>query len=188
MNNDDFGSLHLDASKINHDEIKSDDLLTHEEDLRWMALAITQANKAKDLNEVPVGAIIVADGQLIAKGWNQPISSHDATAHAEVMAIRKAGLHLQNYRIPNTTLYVTIEPCAMCLGAIIHARIARVVYGALEPKAGMLDSNSGLLSNACFNHHVEWVGGVRAQQCSQLISSFFKRRREQKRNPSKKRD
>ena len=155
----------------------------------WMSHAIELAKRAAALGEVPVGAVIVKDGNIVSEAWNQPISGHDATAHAEVRAIRLAGEKLQNYRIPHTTLYITIEPCAMCLGAIVHARIARVVFGAPEPKAGMLLSNRALLDSGCFNHDVSWQGGVLADACRHVMSGFFKQRRaEKKKNKEQKKE
>ena len=152
----------------------------------WMSHAIELAKRAAALGEVPVGAVIVKDNNMVSEAWNQPISGHDATAHAEVRAIRLAGEKLQNYRIPNTTLYITIEPCAMCLGAIVHARITRVVFGAPEPKAGMLFSNRALVDSGCFNHDFSWQGGVLADACSSVMSDFFKQRRAEKKKEKEK--
>lgn len=156
------------------------------DDSYWMSHAIELAKRAAALGEVPVGAVIVKDGDIVSEAWNQPILGHDATAHAEVRAIRLAGEKLQNYRIPNTTLYITIEPCAMCLGAIVHARIARVVFGAPESKAGMLFSNRALIDSGCFNHDFSWQGGVLADACSQVMSDFFKQRRIAKKKEKEK--
>ena len=155
------------------------------DDHYWMSRAIELAKYASKLGEVPVGAIIVKDNELVSQAWNQPISGHDATAHAEILAIRSAGEKLQNYRIPDTTLYITLEPCAMCLGAIVHARIARVVFGAQETKAGMLLSNKALIESGCFNHDFNWLGGVSAGLCSEVISDFFKKRRKEKKKEKK---
>ena len=152
----------------------------------WMLHAIELAKRAAAQGEVPVGAVIIKDGNIVSEAWNQPISGHDATAHAEVRAIRQAGEKLQNYRLPNTTLYITIEPCAMCLGAIVHARISRVVFGAPEPKAGMLLSNKALIDSGCFNHDFSWQGGVLADTCSHVMSDFFKQRRAAKKKEKEK--
>lgn len=145
-----------------------------------MRRALALAEKAEALDEVPVGALIVKDNQVVGEGWNQPISGKDPTAHAEVIALRDAASRLDNYRLPGCTLYVTIEPCTMCAGAIIHSRIARVVFGALEPKAGVILSNAQLFDSDHLNHRVEYEGEVCADECSAQISAFFKRRREQK--------
>ena len=142
-----------------------------------MAHALQLAEKAASLGEVPVGAVLVKEGEVIAEGWNEPISHHDPTAHAEIMAIRKAAQVLQNYRLPDTTLYITIEPCSMCAGAIIHARISRVVFGAFEPRFGAAGSSSNLLQNPQLNHQVELTSGVLAEECALILKQFFKERR-----------
>ena len=143
----------------------------------FMARAIELASQAAECGEVPVGAVVVVDGHIVGEAGNSPITQHDPTAHAEVLAIRQACAALQNYRIPAATLYVTIEPCAMCLGSLVHARVGRLVFGALEPKAGVLISNQGLLDDGCFNHAFELVSGVKEAQCAELMSSFFQQRR-----------
>jgi len=143
-----------------------------------MAHALLLAEHSRTEGEVPVGAVIVKDDQLIAEGWNQPIEKHDATAHAEIMAIRAAGDALKNYRIPNTTLYVTLEPCTMCAGAIIHARIAEVVFGAPDPRTGTAGSAIDLFSQGYHNHHVAVSGGVMQDECGQILKDFFKQRRQ----------
>ena len=142
-----------------------------------MQLALQQAELAEAIGEVPVGAVIVSNGEVVACGHNQPIASCDPTAHAEVVVIRLAAAARNNYRLPDTTLYVTIEPCAMCLGAIMHARISRVVFGAAEPRAGCLHSHPVLLEQNHFNHRVLVTAGVLAEQCSALMSGFFHRKR-----------
>ncbi len=142
-----------------------------------MRHALTLAHKAAEAGEVPVGAVLVNDGQLLAEGWNRPIIDHDPTAHAEIMAIRAAAKRVENYRLPGTTLYITIEPCSMCAGAIIHARIARVVFGAAEPRAGAAGSALNLLCNAQFNHQTEVSAGVLAEECGQVLKDFFAMRR-----------
>mgnify|MGYP005996545513 CR=1 FL=1 len=145
-----------------------------------MAQAIIEAQKADAKNEVPVGAIVVLDGNIIGRGFNQPISSCDPCAHAEVMALRDAAKHIQNYRLSDATLYVTIEPCTMCAGAIIHSRVAKLVYGATEPKSGVVKSQERIFEKPYFNHTLEVVAGVMAQECTGVIQAFFKRRREEK--------
>lgn len=147
------------------------------DDELWMAEALALAFEAGAADEVPVGAVVVLDGQIIGRGFNQPISRHDPTAHAEIMALRDAATRLGNYRLPGATLYVTLEPCAMCAGAIMHARIARVVFGARDPKTGVAGSVLDLFGEARLNHHAEIAGGVRAEECGQLLSSFFAARR-----------
>ena len=143
----------------------------------WMRRALELAQQAGAIDEVPVGAVIVRDGKIIGEGYNQPISTHDPSAHAEIIALRDAGKNTGNYRLPDTTLYVTIEPCTMCVGALIHARIDTVVVGALEPKAGVLVSNLQLHEQSHFNHQLEFVEGVLAEDCSVLIRDFFRSRR-----------
>ena len=146
-------------------------------DEEWMALAIEQAKLAEKINEVPVGAVLVQDDQLIASAHNQPISNNDPTAHAEIQLLRAAGKQLKNYRLPNTTLYVTLEPCTMCLGAMIHARVSRVVFGAYDQKTGVCGSCTDLSTSQCFNHSIKIEGGVLANDCKQLLQQFFKNRR-----------
>jgi tRNA(adenine34) deaminase len=146
-------------------------------DEKWMALAIEQAKLAEKIDEVPVGAVLVQDDRLIAEAHNQPISNHDPTAHAEIQLLRKAGKKLNNYRLPNTTLYVTLEPCTMCLGAMIHARVSRIVFGAYDQKTGVCGSCQDLSTSECFNHSIETEGGVLADECKQLLQEFFKKRR-----------
>ena len=143
----------------------------------WMQYALSLAKKAEQQDEVPVGAILVMDDECIAEGWNKPISSNDPTAHAEIMALRAASEQLQNYRLPKTTLYVTLEPCMMCAGALIHARVARVVYGATDPKAGAAGSVFELLGTDKLNHKIEITRGVMKDECTLLLTSFFQRRR-----------
>ena len=147
------------------------------EDVKWMRHVLSLAHRAEAEGEVPVGALIVRRGELIAEGWNQPVMSHDPTAHAEVMALRAAGIAENNYRLLDTTLYVTLEPCVMCAGAIIHARVGRVVYGAKDPRVGAAGSAFSLLGSDRFNHVVEVEGGVLAEECSDLLRRFFKARR-----------
>lgn len=147
----------------------------------WMQHAIKLANHAESIGEIPVGAVIVDENnQIIGEGFNQPISKHNPTAHAEMIAIAQAGEFLKNYRLVNTTLYVTLEPCIMCAGAIIHSRIKRVVYGASDLKTGAAGSFTNILSHEGINHFAQITGGVLAQECSTLLSNFFKKRRQQK--------
>lgn len=142
-----------------------------------MRHALNLAAQAAEQGEVPVGAVIVNDGQLIAEGANRPISGHDPTAHAEIVALRTAGEAENNYRLPGHTLYVTLEPCVMCAGAILHARIERVVFGAWDPKAGAVSSVYDVLSVPRLNHSVEWTGGVLEEECGEILRSFFRERR-----------
>lgn len=146
-------------------------------DERWMRLALEQAEIAARQQEVPVGAVLVAKNELLAAAHNQPIVTRDATAHAEIQAIRQASQIKSNYRLPGTTLYVTIEPCTMCVGALVHARIDRVVFGAREPRAGALVSRFSLLDGDNYNHRVSYAEGILAEQCGQLMEEFFTARR-----------
>ncbi|WP_374245190.1 tRNA adenosine(34) deaminase TadA [Zoogloea sp.] len=149
-----------------------------EADAHFMRLALDLAEEAGRNGEVPVGALIVApDGRIVGRGFNQPIGRHDPTAHAEVMALRDAAVTLENYRMPGCTLYVTLEPCVMCAGAIMHARIARVVFGARDPKTGVAGSVIDLFGETRLNHHAEVAGGVLADTCGGLLSGFFAARR-----------
>ncbi len=148
------------------------------DDAGYMGVALELAREAATLGEVPVGAVVVRDGEIVGRGCNQPIGRHDPTAHAEVLALRDAATRLGNYRIPGCTLYVTLEPCAMCIGAIFHARIGRVVYGARDPKTGAAGSVIDLFAEERLNHHAEIIGGVRAEECSALLSGFFAARRQ----------
>ncbi len=142
-----------------------------------MRAALEQAHLAGRCGEVPVGAVVVCDGQIVGRGFNQPIGRHDPTAHAEVMALRDAGQRLGNYRLPGCELYVTLEPCAMCSGAIMHARLSRVVFGARDPKTGVAGSVIDLFQEKRLNHHATIVGGVLAEECGALLSGFFAARR-----------
>jgi len=142
-----------------------------------MRYALNRAIEAGERGEVPVGAVIVIEGELVAEGFNQPIAANDPTAHAEIVAIRRAAALVGNYRLVGATLYVTIEPCQMCVGAMVHARIARLVYGAAEPKAGAIESALRALENPALNHRVEVLGGVLADQARQLMQDFFRERR-----------
>ncbi len=151
------------------------------DDTHWMRLALAEAQVAAQAGEVPVGAIVVKEGEVIATGRNAPVQGHDPTAHAEIVALRAAAQRLSNYRLDGCSLYVTLEPCAMCSGAMLHARLARVVYGAAEPKTGAAGSVLNLFGHAEINHQTEVLGGVLADECGSLLSSFFAQRRRQQR-------
>ena len=146
-------------------------------DYDYMQIALDLARQAAAAGEVPVGAIVVKDGAIIGRGSNAPITTHDPTAHAEIRAMRDAAQHLGNYRLVDNTLYVTLEPCAMCSGAIQHARIAKLVYGASDPKTGACGSVVNLMAEPKLNHHTEITGGILAEQCGALLSDFFSARR-----------
>ena len=146
-------------------------------DEQWMNRALELAAQGERQDEVPVGAVLVIDDTPVGEGWNQPIGRHDPTAHAEVVALRQAGERLVNYRITGSTLYVTLEPCLMCVGAIVHARVARLVYGAGDPKIGAVASQCKILELPGLNHRVEVTGGVMAAECSKVLKQFFRARR-----------
>ncbi len=150
---------------------------SHPDDRQWMLQALALAQRAEVLGEVPVGALVVLEGEVIGEGWNQPISGCDPTAHAEIVALRQAAQHQQNYRLPGATLYVTIEPCTMCAGAIVHSRVGRVVFGAPEPKAGAVISNDKVFDQPHMNHRVYYLGGVCEEEAVAAIQAFFRRRR-----------
>ncbi len=151
--------------------------MPNEQDAEFMKMALMQAHQARDADEVPVGAVLVANQQVIAFGHNQPIGRHDPSAHAEIVTLKAAGAALGNYRLPETTLYVTLEPCMMCCGAIMHARVSRLVYGASDAKTGCVHSVMKLFDNAQLNHHTMVEGGVFADECAQVLKDFFKDRR-----------
>jgi tRNA(adenine34) deaminase len=146
-------------------------------DETWMRRALELAQRARDEGEVPVGAIVVLEGKVVGEGWNRPISGSDATSHAEIEAIRAACRSLRNYRLIGATLYVTLEPCAMCIGAMFHARIARVLFGAKDPKTGAAGSVIDLFAEKRLNHHASVEGGVLAQESGELLRTFFASRR-----------
>jgi tRNA(adenine34) deaminase len=146
-------------------------------DQQYMRMAIEQAQLAAQSGEVPVGAILVKDGQVISKAFNKPIANHDPSAHAEMLALREAALTEENYRLPGSTLYVTLEPCAMCSGAMLHARIDRVVYGASDPKTGAAGSVLDIFASKQINHQTSVEGGMMSEECGQLLRDFFKGRR-----------
>jgi len=150
------------------------------EDEIWMRHALSLAKKAGEEGEVPVGAVVVRDGIVLGEAWNRPIGNCDPSAHAEVNALRAAAQTEKNYRLPGATLYVTIEPCTMCAGALIHSRVARVVFGATESKAGAVVSQNNLFDHPSMNTEIRYAGGILAEECSQLLSDFFAFRRKQK--------
>ena len=161
------------------------DTVSCADDERWMRHALALAERAAAEGEVPIGAVIVRNEECIAEGWNRPIASHDPTSHAEINALRAAAAAEANYRLPDTTIYVTIEPCLMCVGALLHARIKRLVYGATEPRTGAVESVLPLLQDAVadgpgksrLNHYLEVRGGVLAEECAVLMRDFFRQRR-----------
>jgi len=146
-------------------------------DEQYMDLALAEAQKTESAGEVPVGAIVVADGAVVGRGFNQPISTNDPTAHAEVVALREAARTIGNYRLSTVTMYCTVEPCVMCAGAMIHARIARLVFGVPDPKAGAAGSIYNVLTDPRLNHRVEVLSGIRQSECASLLQDFFARRR-----------
>ncbi len=147
-------------------------------DKKWVQYAIQLAEKAEAEGEVPVGAVLIQDNKIIGEGWNQVIGNNDPSAHAEIQAMRSAAQTKQNYRLPETILYVTLEPCTMCAGAMVHARISRLVFGAYDPKTGVAESCDNLFTAEHHNHKIEVVGGVLQDQCSQQLKAFFKKKRE----------
>lgn len=146
-------------------------------DEHWMERALALAERAQAQGEVPVGAVVVLNNEIIGEGWNRPIASCDPTAHAEIQALRAAAARLANYRLPESTLYVTLEPCPMCAGAVVHARVARVVYGAADPQAGAAGSAYNLLQAQTLNHRAQVQGGVLGERCSERLRAFFRARR-----------
>jgi tRNA(adenine34) deaminase len=152
-------------------------IIDRSQDQHFMAEALLLAAQGAALGEVPVGAVLVLNGEIIGRGFNCPISGSDPSAHAEMVAIRAAAQALSNYRLPGSTLYVTLEPCSMCAGLIVHSRINRVVYGALEPKAGIVQSQGQFFSQGFLNHRVLFEGGVLGEECGAMLSEFFKARR-----------
>lgn len=145
---------------------------------QWMRRALALADRAENEGEVPIGAVVVRDGELLGEGWNSVISFQDPTAHAEIVALRDAAKLVGNYRLPGATVYVSLEPCTMCAGAMIHARIEQVIFAASEPKAGVACSTCSLFDESRYNHRVKWQGGVLADDASQRLQSFFRERRQ----------
>ncbi|ALO41276.1 tRNA adenosine(34) deaminase TadA [Pseudoalteromonas phenolica] len=150
-----------------------------EQDQYWMLKALEYADKAEQQNEIPVGAVLVKDGELVSAGWNQSICNHDPSAHAEMMAVREAGKKIENYRLIDCTLYVTLEPCPMCAGLLVHSRIKRLVYGAADAKTGSAGSIMNIVREPKLNHQLEVTSGVMADQCAEKLSAFFRRRRKE---------
>ncbi len=150
------------------------------QDEKWMRRAIQLAEEAAAKNEVPVGAVVVLNNEIIGEGYNQPISHSDPTAHAEIVALRQAAGKVGNYRLIDSTLYVTLEPCLMCVGAMVHARVKRVVYGALDAKTGVIVSQENISNKSFLNHQIEHAGGLLAEECGAILSAFFQRRRREK--------
>lgn len=146
-------------------------------DVQWMQRALQLADRAEQVGEVPVGAVVVRAGEVLGEGWNQVITARDPSAHAEMVALREAARAAGNYRLPGATLYVTLEPCTMCAGALVHARIERLVFAASEPKAGVVASKTALLDEPWYNHRVSWLGGVLAEESAQRLQHFFRARR-----------
>lgn len=149
-------------------------------DETWMLAALEQAQCAYEQGEVPVGAVLVVEGEIVAAGYNQPITSLDPSAHAEVVTLRAAARAIGNYRLPGSTLYVTVEPCTMCVGMMVHGRIGRLVYGAPEPKSGAVVSHLQLLNQGHFNHQIDVTGGILEAECAKLMSRFFSERRQRR--------
>jgi tRNA(adenine34) deaminase len=143
----------------------------------WMEDALRAAQRALEMGEVPVGAVVVCDGKIVGRGWNRNITDHDPSAHAEIIALRQAGANLGNHRLGDCELFVTIEPCAMCAGALVHARLKRLIYGADDPKAGAVHSVMEVLNHPKLNHQIEVRGGVLASRCRDLVQEFFRSRR-----------
>jgi tRNA(adenine34) deaminase len=150
------------------------------DDEKFMREALVEARRAWDAGEVPVGAVVVRDGEIIGRGFNRPITSNDPTSHAEVVALRDAATKIGNYRLVDCELYVTLEPCMMCVGAMIHARLKRVVFGAMEPKTGVVGSVLNLPAEPRLNHHAAFIGGVLAEDCGNMLKAFFAERRSEK--------
>ena len=159
-------------------EIAMEDIAT-EEDIMWMRHALTLADKAESIGEVPVGACVVLNGELIGEGFNTPITDNDPSAHAELRAVKEAASKVQNYRLIDATLYVTLEPCSMCAGMLVHARVKRVVFGAKDAKTGAAGSVMNLLQHPALNHQLEVVSGVLAEECANKLSDFFRKRRKE---------
>ncbi len=167
------------AAKLTTFTSASDHSTVSEQDLKWMRHALSLADKAQSIGEVPVGACVVINDVLVGEGWNAPISESDPAAHAELRAVQQAARHIQNYRLIDATLYVTLEPCSMCAGMLVHARVKRVVFGAWDAKTGAAGSVMNLLQHPSLNHHIEIVPGVLADECANKLSRFFQQRRKE---------
>ncbi|MDR2212311.1 MAG: tRNA adenosine(34) deaminase TadA [Pseudomonadales bacterium] len=157
--------------------MNDDSLYADRADVYWMRQALELAREAEEAGEVPVGAVLVREGQLLGQGYNRPITSCDPSAHAEIVTLRAAAAAAANYRLPGSTLYVTLEPCTMCVGAMIHARVERLVFGALEPRAGAVVSQHQLAAHPAYNHQMQVQGGVLQDECAALLRDFFRRKR-----------
>ncbi len=166
--------------KEQHAQLSTVSRLFSEQDEYFMRRAMVLADKAEQEGEVPVGALLVKDGEIIAEGWNRSIAEHDATAHAEIQVLRKAGQVLENYRLSDTTLYVTLEPCPMCAGALLHSRVKRVVFGAADLKAGAAGSVFNLFETQAAYHYADIESGLLAEECRAQLQAFFRRRRKEK--------
>lgn len=151
-------------------------------DVDWMKYALQLAKKAEQQGEVPVGAVLVLNNKIIGEGFNSPIQDHDPTSHSEILALRQGALHQKNYRLVDSTLYVTLEPCVMCAGALVHARVKRLIFGACDPKGGAVQSILRILDNPLLNHKVEYQGGILAEECGRILSDFFLKRRQEKKD------
>jgi len=167
------------AGSLASSEVRVLQLATDVTDEQWMRYALNRALQAGQLGEVPIGAVVVMNGELVAEGFNEPIRAHDPTAHAEIVAMRRAATQVGNYRLIGATLYVTIEPCQMCVGAMVHARISRLVYGAPEPKAGAIESAMHAHEHPSLNHRIEVRGHVLEEECRAAIQAFFRDRRDE---------
>lgn len=177
---DDSRSGDLRSDDLHSEDLRSNDLRSNDlrsEDERFMQLALQQARLAAQAGEVPVGAVVIKDGEILAQGHNRNLLDHDPAAHAEIVALRQAGIRLGNHRLTGCTIYSTIEPCAMCAGAMVHARLARLVYGASDPKAGAAGSVLEVLNHPRLNHKVQITAGVLEAECSSLLREFFQERR-----------
>ena len=174
-------------SRLSNEKVASDpssEIIEIKPDEFFMRFALAEAEQARDADEVPIGAVIVLERKIIGRGYNQPISSHDPTAHAEIIALRDAARTIGNYRLTGATLYVTIEPCAMCAGALINARIKRLVYGAADARAGAITSVFQIGTNSSLNHQVEITTGILETECRELMQAFFRQRRKPKLEPA----
>lgn len=164
---------------IEHREIADGGHVASEQDIAFMRHALLLADKAEAIGEVPVGACVVINGEIVGEGWNAPITTHDPSAHAEIRAVQDAAQRIENYRLVDATLYVTLEPCSMCAGMLVHARVKRVVFGALDAKTGAAGSVMNLLQHPALNHQIDIVSGVLADECADKLSCFFQRRRKE---------
>ncbi len=164
---------------IEHRESADGGHVASEKDIAFMRHALLLADKAEAIGEVPVGACVVIDGEIVGEGWNAPITAHDPSAHAEIRAVQDAAQCIENYRLVDATLYVTLEPCSMCAGMLVHARVKRVVFGALDAKTGAAGSVMNLLQHPALNHQIDIVSGVLADECADKLSRFFQRRRKE---------